>query len=42
MAKPMKLTALAVALGLAVSAPMAKAETLADAMIGAYNTSGLL
>ncbi|MGJ8604343.1 MAG: TolC family outer membrane protein [Marivita sp.] len=38
----MKLTALAVALGLAVSAPMAKAETLADAMIGAYNTSGLL
>lgn len=42
MAKRMKLTALAVALGLAVSAPMAKAETLADAMIGAYNTSGLL
>ncbi len=38
----MKLAAVAVALGLAVAAPMAKAETLADAMIGAYNTSGLL
>lgn len=42
MAKRMKLAAVAVALGLALSAPMAKAETLADAMIGAYNTSGLL
>ncbi|WP_439123870.1 TolC family outer membrane protein [Marivita sp.] len=42
MAKRMKLAAVAVALGLAVAAPMAKAETLADAMIGAYNTSGLL
>jgi outer membrane protein len=42
MAKRMTLAAVAVALGLALSAPTAKAETLADAMIGAYNTSGLL
>lgn len=42
MAKRTKLAALAVALGLAVSASVAKAETLADAMIGAYNNSGLL
>lgn len=42
MAKRMKLAAVAVALVFALSAPMAKAETLADAMIGAYNTSGLL
>lgn len=42
MAKRMKLTGLAVVFGLVISAPMAKAETLADAMIGAYNSSGLL
>lgn len=42
MAKRMKLAGLAVALGLVIAAPMARAETLADAMIGAYNTSGLL
>jgi outer membrane protein len=42
MAKRMKLAGLAVALGLMIAAPMARAETLADAMIGAYNTSGLL
>ncbi|WP_439523802.1 TolC family outer membrane protein [Marivita sp.] len=42
MAKRTKLTAIAVALGLTFSVQMAKAETLADAMIGAYNTSGLL
>lgn len=42
MVKRLKLTGLAVALGLVITAPMARAETLADAMIGAYNTSGLL
>ena len=42
MVKRLKLTGLAVALGLVIAAPMARAETLADAMIGAYNTSGLL
>ncbi|GGC05216.1 transporter [Marivita lacus] len=42
MAKRMKLAGLAVALGLVIAVPMARAETLADAMIGAYNTSGLL
>ena len=42
MAKRMRLAGLAVALGLMVAAPIARAESLADAMIGAYNTSGLL
>ncbi|MEN8659866.1 TolC family outer membrane protein [Marivita sp.] len=42
MAKRMKLASLAVAFGLVVTAPMARAESLADAMIGAYNSSGLL
>jgi len=42
MATRMKLTTFAVALGLAISASAVRAETLADAMIGAYNTSGLL
>jgi outer membrane protein len=42
MARRLKLTGLAVVLGLVISAPVARAETLADAMIGAYNTSGLL
>ncbi|WP_299788761.1 TolC family outer membrane protein [uncultured Marivita sp.] len=42
MAKRTKLAALAVALGLTITAPVAQADTLADAMIGAYNTSGLL
>lgn len=42
MAKRMKLTAVTLAVGLALSSGVAKAETLADAMIGAYNTSGLL
>lgn len=42
MAKRTKLAALAVALGLTIAAPVAQADTLADAMIGAYNTSGLL
>ena len=42
MAKRMKLTAVTLAVGLALSTGVAKAETLADAMIGAYNTSGLL
>lgn len=42
MVKRTKLAALAVAVGLVVAAGGARAETLADAMIGAYNTSGLL
>ncbi|HKK97473.1 MAG TPA: TolC family outer membrane protein [Marivita sp.] len=42
MAKRMKLTAVTLAVGLALSSGVAKAETLADAMIGAYTTSGLL
>ncbi len=42
MAKRVKLTALAMACGLAVTGSVVKADTLADAMIGAYNTSGLL
>ncbi|WP_300586900.1 TolC family outer membrane protein [Marivita sp.] len=42
MAKRMKLAGVAVALLLMIAAPVAKAESLADAMIGAYNTSGLL
>ena len=42
MAKRTKLTAVAMALGLALSGVTAKADTLADALIGAYNTSGLL
>lgn len=42
MAKRTKLAALAVALGLTIAAPVAQADTLADAMIGAYNASGLL
>lgn len=42
MARRLKLTGLAVALGLAIATSGAKAETLADAMIGAYNSSGLL
>ncbi|MFP7571188.1 TolC family outer membrane protein [Marivita sp. S2033] len=42
MAKYRNLTAIALTFGLAMGATIAKAETLADAMIGAYNTSGLL
>lgn len=41
MAGRMKLTAATLMIGLAIAAG-ARAETLADAMIGAYNTSGLL
>jgi outer membrane protein len=41
MAKRMKLTAVTLILGLAFAGAV-KAETLADAMIGAYNSSGLL
>ena len=37
-----KLAGVTVAIGLALGAGTAKAETLADAMVGAYNTSGLL
>ncbi|MFP7673693.1 TolC family outer membrane protein [Marivita sp. S0852] len=36
------ITAFALAIGVGLTAPVAKAETLADAMIGAYNSSGLL
>ena len=42
MAKRTKITAVTLAIGLVLSTAAAKAETLADAMIGAYNTSGLL
>ena len=42
MAQRMKLAALTLVVAGALSATVAKAETLADAMIGAYNTSGLL
>lgn len=42
MAKHTKGVGVALALALALGAMSAKAETLADAMIGAYNTSGLL
>ncbi|MCK0149151.1 TolC family outer membrane protein [Marivita sp. S6314] len=42
MAKRMRATALALAIGVGLAAGVAKAETLADAMIGAYNSSGLL
>ncbi|SHG95656.1 TolC family outer membrane protein [Marivita hallyeonensis] len=42
MAKSKTLKAVALACGLAWTAVSAQAETLADAMIGAYNTSGLL
>ena len=42
MSKRIGLTTLALAFGLACTGTVAKSETLADAMIGAYNTSGLL
>lgn len=42
MSKRTKFMAVAVVLGLVAGGTMARADTLADAMIGAYNTSGLI